>query len=118
MISKTTLAAALIALTSLAAVPANAFNIGFSGGGMNYGWGGSQHHGWNWGGDSDYGHRWRHQRLSTQEVRWILRDRGYRDIRFFDDRGPVYQLRAHKHGDTFYLVVSARSGEILSRNRI
>jgi hypothetical protein len=48
----------------------------------------------------------------------MLRDRGYRNIRFIDRSGPVYELRARKHGRTYYLVVSARSGEILQRNRI
>lgn len=116
MITKTTIAAALIALTSLTAVPAQALTVDFSfGGGPGYGWsGGGRHVDRD---DRDRDHRWRH-RLSRQEVRWILRERGYRNIRFFDDHGPVYQLRARRHGDTYYLVVSARSGEILSRNRI
>ena len=114
MISRTTIAAGLIALTSLAAVPANASsltvefgNFGYGGG---YGWS-DQHRG-------ERGHRQMRHRLSQQEVRGILRDRGYRNIRFFDDRGPAYQLRARKRGETYFLVVSARSGEILSRNRI
>jgi len=113
MISKTTIAAGLIALTSLAAVPANASSLtvefGNPGYGMGYGW------------DNDRGERgYRHMRhrLSREEIRWILRDRGYRNIRFFDDGGRVYQLRARKRGETYFLVVSARSGEILSRNRI
>lgn len=106
MITKTTIAAGLIALSTLAAVPAQAggFSIEV---GPGFGWS-----------DGGYGHRQWRQRLSPQEIRWILRDRGYRNIRFFDDNGPVYQLRARKYGDTFYLVVSARTGEILSRNRI
>lgn len=114
MFTKTTIAAALISLTTLAAVPAQAsgidIQIGF--GGSGYGWSDGYGHG--------YGHHRHHmrQRLSTDEVRWMLRDSGYHQIRFFDDRGPVYQLSARKHGDMFYLVVSARTGEILSRNRI
>ena len=115
MNTKTTIAAALIALTSLTAVPAKALTVDFNISGPNQGWS-NPNHGWsdrNWG----HGDRFRH-RLSQQEVRWILRERGYRNIRFFDDHGPVYQLRARKHGDTFFLVVSKRSGEILSRNRI
>ena len=123
MITKTTIAAALIALTTLTAVPAQALTVDFNFGGPGYGWGGGPGYGWSGGGrhfdrdDRDRDHRW-HHRLSRQEVRWILRERGYRNIRFFDDHGPVYQLRARRHGDTYYLVVSARSGEILSRNRI
>ena len=109
MITKTTIAAALIALTSLAAVPAKALTVEFGFGGPNMGWSDGY--------QGQHGDRFRH-RLSPQEIRWILRDRGYRNIRFFDDHGPVYQLRARKHGETYFLVVSARSGEILQRNRI
>ena len=109
MITKTTIAAAMIALTSLAAVPAKAITVEFGFGGPGMGWSDGQH---------DRGDRWRNQRLSKQEIRWMLRDRGYRNIRFFDDSGPVYQLRARKRGESYFLVVSARSGEILQRNRI
>lgn len=108
MITKTTIAAALIALTSFAAVPAKAITVEFGFGGPGMGWSDGYH---------DRGERFR-QRLSKQEIRWILRDRGYRNIRFFDDSGPVYQLRARKRGESYFLVVSARSGEILQRNRI
>jgi hypothetical protein len=116
MITKT-IAAGLIAITSLAAVPANAGGLtvefGFGGGhGQNWG---SQGGGHNWGGHGPYRHQ---ARLSTQEVRFILRGNGYRNIQFVDNRGPVYQLRARKNGRTFFLVVSARDGEILSRQRI
>jgi hypothetical protein len=98
-------------MTALTAVPANAgtFTFEFGGGSPS------------WGYDSGYGgyrhHRHRH-RLSTDEVRAMLRDDGYRRIRFIDDRGAVYQLRASRHGRDFFLVVSARSGEVISRQRI
>jgi hypothetical protein len=107
MITKT-IAAGFIALTTLSAVPADAasFNFQFGPGPSYYG---------NHGG---YGHNWQNQRVSTDQVRWMLRRDGYRGIRFFDDRGAVYQLRASKHGRDYFLVVSARSGEILSRQRI
>lgn len=114
MISRTTIAAGLIALTSFASVPANASGLTVQFGSPGYGAG----YGWSDEGGGDRGHRQMRQRLSQQEIRWILRDRGYRNIRFFDDRGPIYQLRARKRGETYFLVVSARSGEILSRNRI
>jgi hypothetical protein len=118
MISKTTVAAALIALTSFAAVPASASSLTIEfGGNSGYGLGyGGPNNGWH---DSDHRDRgYRHHRLSREEIRWILRDRGYRNIRFFDDRGRVYEVRARKRGEIYYLIVSARSGEILSRNRI
>lgn len=118
MISKTMIAAGLIAVTSFAAVPANASGIT-----VQFGHGGHGGHGWSGQGGSGYGwsqhgrQRWQHQRLSQHEVQRILRHRGYRHIRFVDARGPVYQLRAVHHGRPFFLVVSARDGEILSRNR-
>lgn len=120
MISKTTIAAGLIALTSLAAIPANAssLTVEFGSPGYGMGYGGGAGNEWS---DRDRGERgYRHMRhrLSPQEIRFILRDRGYRNIRFFDRSGPVYEVRARKRGETYFLVVSARSGEILSRNRI
>ncbi len=112
MLTKT-IAAGLVALTTLSAVPANAasFSIEFGGG---RGWG---HHD-SYGYGNDYGHRRESRRLSTDEVRFMLRNDGYYAIRFFDDHGPIYQLRASKRGRDFVLVVNARSGEILSRQRI
>jgi hypothetical protein len=107
MITKT-IAAGFIALTTLSAVPADAASFNFQ-----FGPGPSYH-----GNQGGYGHNWQHQRVSTDQVRWMLRRDGYRGIRFFDDRGAVYQLRASKHGRDYFLVVSARSGEILSRQRI
>jgi|1185.fasta_scaffold623646_1 hypothetical protein len=114
MFTRTTIAAALISLTTLAAVPAQASHLNVEIGI------GAPDHGWNGG----HGHRYVHgdyhrmHRLSTEEVRWMLRDSGYRQIRFLDDHGSVYQLRARRHDDAFFLAVSARTGEILSRNRI
>src|SRR4051812_37039372 len=107
MIAKTTIAAALISLGTLAAVPAQANGISVEIGFGGPGWGGYE-----------YGSHHRSHRLSTDEIRWMLRDSGYRHVRFLDDHGPVYQLRARRHGDTYFLVVNARTGEILSRNRI
>jgi hypothetical protein len=112
MIAKKTIGAAIIALATLAAVPASAGGVtvqfGFDGPG--YGW----HDGR--GGWRDHGPR-RHE-LSPQQVRRELRDRGYSRIRYFDRRGSVYQVRASRSGRDFYLVVSARNGNILSRHRI
>lgn len=112
MITTKTIAAGIIALTTLSAVPANASGITVQfGDGPNWGY-----H------DNGYGGGYRHHRqrsrLSVEEVRWMLRDSGYRAIRFFDTNGPVYQLRASKRGRDFFLVINARSGEILSRQRI
>ncbi len=111
MITTKTIAAGLVALTTLSAVPANAasFSIQF-GGGRNWGHHDSYGH--------NYGRRHESRRLSTDEVRFMLRNDGYYRIRFFDDHGPVYQLRASKHGRDFFMVVNARSGEVLSRQRI
>ncbi len=116
MLSKNLIAAGLIAATALTAVPANAtgftFHFGNGGPGFSWGYGGPGH------GYRDRGHRWGHHRLSPREVRWMLRERGYYKIRFMDRRGPVYQVRAKKRHRAFVLVISARSGEILSRHRI
>jgi hypothetical protein len=116
MISKTMIAAGLIAITSFAAVPANAsgLSVQFGFGGPGWSGQGGPGHGWN----HHRGHRWQHHRLSRQQVRRILRHHGFHQIRFIDTRGPVYQLRARRHGHTFFLVVSAGNGQILSRYRV
>lgn len=115
MLSKTTLAATLIAATALTAVPANAGGLNFQ-----FGFGpGFNAPGWSHGpGNHHQGPSWRHQRVSEWEVRSILRNHGYRNIRFLATRGPIYQVQAWRHGRGFFLVVSARDGDILSRQRI
>ena len=101
------IAAGIIALTALTAVPANAGGVGVGFGyGNNPGWSG------------DGGHGWRNERLSAHEVRRVLRHKGYRQIDFVDRRGSTYEVTARKNGRTFYMVVSAWSGDILSRHRI
>ena len=113
MFAKKTIGAAIIALSTLAAVPASAgdVTVQFGFGGPGYGWHDGRGGGWR-----DHGPR-RHE-LSPQQVRQELRERGYRQIRYFDRRGAVYQVRASRNGRDFYLVVSARNGDILSRQRI
>jgi len=115
MITKT-IAAGLVALTTLSAVPASAASFNFQFGGPNGGYYSGQ------GGQAGHGdhrrHDWQRNRVSTDEVRFMLRQDGYYRIRFFDDRGAVYQLRASRHGRDFFLVVNARTGEVLSRQRI
>jgi hypothetical protein len=115
MISKT-IAAGLIAATALTAVPAKAdsFAVQFGFGAPSYGW---NHGHWDRG-HHDRDRDRRHGPVSPREVRWILQGRGYDHIRFVDRRGAVYQVRASKNGRDFFLVVSARNGDIVSRNRI
>ena len=58
----------------------------------------------------------RQPRLEPGEIRRILRDRGFRDIRSLDRRGAIYQVHAVDDRDEQVgLVVSARSGAILAR---
>lgn len=103
-----TLAAGVIALSTLAAVPASATDVAVKIGYNGPGW--SHHVG--------PGHQWQRARLSPNDIRHMLRRDGYRDIRFFDRRGAVYQVRASKRGSDFFLVVNARNGQILSRHRV
>ncbi len=113
MIATKTIAAGIIAVASLAAVPANASGLTVQFGFDGPGWGGNHGHHGHHGHRNDF-----HSRLSADQIRWMLRGDGYRRIRFFDDHGPVYQLRASRHGRDYFLVVSARDGQILSRERI
>jgi hypothetical protein len=109
MIAKT-LAAGIVAVTALAAVPANAASFNLQVGPYAQ-WG--QH-----GGQGYHGHRWHRPQASPAHVRAVLRNHGYRAIRFIDTRGPIYRARAVKHGRAFIVSVNARNGQILSRHRI
>jgi hypothetical protein len=116
-----TIAAGLVALAALAAAPANAAGLSLSFGDgavrATVNEAGERHHdrGWDRGRWHD---DWR-RTLSPREVRRILRDRGYREIRYLDRRGAIYQVHAvdyrHKHVG---LVVSARNGAILTAYRL
>jgi hypothetical protein len=106
-----TVAAGLVALTALAAVPANATTVA-AGYYERPRWDGPR-----WDGPRWDNHR-RHDKLSTREVRRILRHKGYRNINFVDRRGATYEVIAHRNHRSYYIVVSAWSGDILARNRI
>ena len=106
MFSKT-IAAGIVALTALTAVPAQA-------GGLTIDFGYGQGPGWS----DRRDHGWHNERLSPREVRRVLRHKGYREIEFVDRRGSTYEVTARRNGRSFYMVVSASSGDILSRHRI
>jgi hypothetical protein len=113
---KTTIVAALLSLSALTAIPAQAAEFTVA---IGSEWGGSGWHGSGWERRGHWRQHRRHEnKLSSDEVRTLLRYFGYRHIRFHNDEGPVYQVSARKRGDFYFLVVSARTGEILSRNRI
>ena len=113
---KSTIAAALFSLSALLAVPAQATSLTIDGGS---GWSGAAWHGSDGERRRHGSHHRRYQnKLSSDEVRMILRYSGYRHIRFHDGDGPIYQVSARKRGEIYFLIVSARTGEILSRNRI
>jgi hypothetical protein len=118
MIAKSTVAAGLISLAALAA-PAEAASLTVTPAGVHVQVGavGPVH---------DYGYRpgypygyGRYDLLTPQEVRQVLRHRGYRDINYVDRDGAVYQVRATDYrGRRVGLVVSARSGAIITAYRI
>ena len=110
MTFKQTIAAGIVALAGLvAAVPANAG----SGVSVQIEVGGPTH------GHYYSDHRRPERMLSPQQVRRILRDRGFRQINYVDRRGKIYQVRAvTRRGDRVALVVNARTGAILNRHRI
>lgn len=100
MINRKTLAAAIIAVSAITATSASAGSIT-----IQIGNGYHQHH----------GHKYK---LSAHEVRYILRNRGYRNIDFSDTHGSTYEATARRHGKYYYMVISAWSGDVLSRHRI
>ena len=105
MLSKTAIAAGLIALTTLAAVPAQASGLT-----IKFGFGGPAY--------VSGGHGWHVGKLSPQQIRWVLRSKGYGAINFLDRKGPAYEVIAFKSGKRFYVVVSSRNGAILARHVI
>ena len=117
MIARTAIAATLISLTTLAAVPAKAsdlsISIGFNGYGQGYGWSGPTY-------DVGYRHNnWRrHDRLSGEEIHWLLRNAGYHHIVFVNNSGPVIQLKARKEGSWFFVTMDAYTGQMISRERL
>jgi hypothetical protein len=123
MTARKILAAGLVAMFALTAAPASAGGLSFEfgSGGVEFDFPRHGHWG-SWDRDHDRGswrrHDDRHDFLSPQEVRRILRDRGYRQIDYVDRRGAIYQAEATRHDRRYGLVVSARDGEILNRYRI
>jgi hypothetical protein len=113
MISKKTIAATAIALSALTAAPASAGGLTIEFGYPGYHWNWQGGHGWDRGHDRDRRHE-----VSTREVRQMLRDRGYHNIRFANRKGRTYELTAKRNGKEYFIVVSARSGNIVERYRI
>jgi hypothetical protein len=52
-------------------------------------------------------------RIACAEGREIVRDRGFRRVRTIECRGRTYTYLGRRHGDSFRVVVSARSGRII-----
>lgn len=113
MTAKTLLAAGVVALgTLVSAIPANATSLSIQ---IGSGWVGQDVH--YRGGQ--YGRHDRWSALSPQQVRRVLRQRGFDHIRFIDRQGSVYVARAQDwRGRAVRVVVSARSGAILDVDRI
>jgi hypothetical protein len=68
--------------------------------------------------DYSYGYvtSYRRYRISCGEAKEMLRDRGYYRVRTRDCEGRSYSFLATKRGVPFIVRVSARSGEIISRD--
>ena len=96
MIARTIFAAAMIAVSTLAAAPASSSGLT-----IEAGIGGSA---------ASFG-----DRLSRNEIRAMLRDRNYRHIAFVDLQGPTYELTARRCGKDYYMVVNAWSGDVVTR---
>ena len=56
--------------------------------------------------------------LSDRQVRRLLRDHGYRAIRFFDRRGKVVQVTAVKGKWLYAVAVNSCNGRIVDRDRL
>ncbi len=52
-------------------------------------------------------------RVSCGEGRLIVRDRGFRRVRTVECRGRTYTYLGRRHGDSFRVLVSSRTGRIV-----
>lgn len=104
MVAKT-IAAGIVALTTLGAAPASASGLDVQ---IRYGGPGHM-------GPGHAGPARQHDWVSQNEVRRMLRHRGYHAIDFIGRAGPVYRVTARKHGERFIFLISARDGDILMR---
>lgn len=52
-------------------------------------------------------------RVSCGEGRLIVRDRGFRRVRTVECRGRTYTYLGRRHGDTFRVILSSRTGRII-----
>ena len=114
-----TIAAAALALSTLGALPAAAAAgvpgvEHVHGRGAPHDWHGPERH--RSGGPMRH---WQRAELSPIQIRWALRQQGFRDIRGISRRGPVYVAWARSfRGGAVRLVVGARSGSVLSIQRL
>ncbi len=107
MFFRNTLAAGLVAISTLAAVPAGAAqlpNISIQLAQGGYGW----EHDWN-----------ERRGLSPRELRRALRQQGYSNIEILDRGRRTLTVQAENYrGRDYILRVSARTGAIISAQRI
>ncbi len=103
ILSKTTIAAGLLALSTLAAVPAQASGAYVQ---VDYR---SRHHSYQ--GDVH------NSGVSIDQAGSILRDAGYWRVHLVENRGNVYQMSARMNGVRYMVFISADDGRILGRNR-
>ncbi len=59
-----------------------------------------------------------YRRMSCNDIRYMLRDRGFHHIAIADCRGRRYGFKASRHGKRYYISVSARTGRVLGKFRI
>ena len=109
MFLKNTLAAGLVALSTLAAVPAGAAELAAVSAPMQLAQSG---YGWE--------HDWSERRgLSPRELRRALRQQGYSTVEILDRGRRTLTVQAENHrGRDYILRVSARTGVIISAQRI
>jgi hypothetical protein len=105
----------LVAMGSAGAANAAAMTVDFHGGSLTIS---SAYGGWYY--DGWHNDRNRHDHtLSPKQVRNILKDRGYRNIDYFDTRGTTYQARATDYrGRRVVLVVNAKNARIITAYRV
>lgn len=59
-----------------------------------------------------------HHRIACADGRSIVRDHGYSRVKPLDCRGGTFAYLGHRHGSSFRVLVSARTGRILRAKSI
>ena len=126
MFIKSLIAIAAVSSVLAIAAPAQAGVKVYLGGGFDSGYAydgynGYGNEGYGYEPDNFYSHprpRYESYGISCEDGREQVRDAGYRKVRALNCNGKRYTYKARRHGDSFIVKVSRRSGDIISIEQV